>query len=128
LKPGSNDWLAYQSSVSGRAEVYLTRFPRPGAKYQVSQTGAWQPVWSKDGKKLFYLDATQKLTFVEVQTTNDAVQIGVPRTMFQTGVRSSIFNEAYDVTRDERFLVVNSVLESTAPVVLVTNWDLELRK
>jgi len=128
LKPGSNDWLAYQSNASGRAEVYLTRFPHPGAKYQVSQTGAWQPTWSKDGKKLFYLDATQKLTSVGVQTANDAVQIGVPKTMFQTGVRSSISNEAYDVTRDERFLVVNSVLESTAPVVLVTNWNVELRK
>jgi eukaryotic-like serine/threonine-protein kinase len=128
LKPVSNDWLAYESNVSGRSEVYLTRFPHPGAKYQVSQTGASQPVWSRDGKKLYYLDASQKMTAVDLQTANDSVQIGVPKTLFQTGVRSSLFNEGYDVTRDGRFLVVNSVVESTAPVVLVTNWDAELKK
>ena len=47
---------------------------------------------------------------------------------FQTGVRNSIFNEGYDVARDGRFLVVNSIMESTVPVVLVTNWDAELKK
>jgi eukaryotic-like serine/threonine-protein kinase len=128
LKPASNDWLAYQSNVSGRSEVYLTRFPHPGAKYQVSQTGASQPVWSRDGKRMYYLDSSQKMISVDIQTANDSVQIGVPKTLFQTGVRSSLFNEAYDVTRDGRFLVVNSVVESTAPVVLVTNWDAELKK
>jgi len=43
-------------------------------------------------------------------------------------VRNSIFNEGYDVARDGRFLVVNSIMESTVPVVLVTNWDAELKK
>jgi hypothetical protein len=35
-------------------------------------------VWSKDGKKLFYLDGSQKMTVVDVQTANDSVQIGAP--------------------------------------------------
>jgi hypothetical protein len=67
------------------------------------------------------------MTAVDVQTANDSVQVGMPKTLFQTGVRSSIFNEDYDVTRDGRFLVVDSVVESTALLVLVTNWDVELR-
>ena len=128
LKPGSNDWLAYQSNESGSVEVYLTRFPRPAAKYQVSRSGASQPVWSRDGKKLFYLDASLKMTSVDIQTANDSVQIGTPETLFQTGVRNSVPTEAYDVARDGRFLIVDSVVESTAPVVLVTNWDVELKK
>src|SRR5450631_339540 len=128
LKPASNAWLVYQSNLSGRSEVYLTRFPHPGAKYQVSQTGASQPVWSKDGKILYYLDGSQRMTSVAIQTANDSVQIGLPKTLFQTGIRTSIFNEGYDVTRDGKFLVVHSVVESTAPVVLITNWDTELKK
>ena len=128
LKPASNDWLAFQSTASGRSEVYLTRFPHPGTKYQLSQTGASQPVWSKDGKKLYYLDSSQRMTAVEIQTANESVQVGEPRTLFQTGVRTSIFYGGYDVARDGRFLVVNSITESTAPVVLVTNWDTELKK
>jgi hypothetical protein len=68
------------------------------------------------------------MTAVDIQTANDWVRIGAPKTLFQTGVRTSIFSEGYDVTRDGRFLVVNSVVESTAPLVLVTNWDAKLKK
>ena len=128
LKPGSNDWLAYQSNQSGRAQVYLTRFPHPGAKYQVSKDGGVQPVWSKDGKTLYYLDPYRKLTAVEVQTSGEAVQIGAAKPLFTAGIRHSISTEAYDIARDGRFLVVDSITESTAPLVLVTNWDAELKK
>ena len=128
LKPGSNDWLAYQSSESGQSQVYLTRFPHPGAKYQVSRDGGTQPVWSKDGKTLYYLDSYRKLTAVEIQTQGQAVQIGAAKPLFTTRIRHSIATEAYDVARDGRFLVVDSITESTAPLVLVTNWDAELKK
>jgi eukaryotic-like serine/threonine-protein kinase len=128
LKPGSNDWLAYQSSQSGRSEVYLTRFPHPGAKYQVSKEGGTQPVWSKDGKTLYYLDSYRKLTAVDIQISGDAVQIGAARPLFTAEIRHSIPTGGYDVTRDGRFLVVDSITESTAPVVLVTNWDAALKK
>ena len=128
LKPGSNDWLAYQSSESGRSEVYLTKFPRAGAKYQVSPAGGSQPVWGKDGKRLYYLDDSHRITTVDVQTANDSVQVGPPKTLFPTGVRTSISAEGYDVTRDGRFLVVNSVTQNTAPVILVMNWEAGLKK
>ncbi len=62
LKPRTNDWVAYQASESGRSEIYLTRFPHPAAKYQIPQGGGTQPVWSRDGKTLYYLDTSQKLT------------------------------------------------------------------
>ncbi len=128
LIPTRNDWLAYQSNQSGRSEIYLTRFPRPGAKYQVSQSGGEQPVWSREGKLLFYLDGANRMTSVTIETAGDGVKIGTPRTLFPTGIRHSIPVDAYDVARDGKFLVVNSITESTAPVVLVTNWDTELKK
>ncbi len=128
LKPSTNDWLAYEVDQSGRSEIYLTRFPHPGAKYQVSQTGGTQTVWSKDGKKLYYLDTLRRMVAVEIHSTGDSVQIGSPKTLFQTGIRHSISTEGYDVSRDGKFLIVNSITESTAPVVLVTNWDAELKK
>ena len=127
LRPGVNDWIAYQSNQSGRSQIYLTRFPRPGAKYQVSKDGGTQPVWSKDGKTLYFLDAFQKLTAVDIEVAGDSLRMGSPRTLFQTGIRHSIPTDGYDVSRDGRFLVLNSITESTAPVVLVTNWDMELK-
>ena len=127
LKPGANDWIAYQSNQSGHSQIYLTRFPRPGAKYQVSKDGGTQPVWSKDGKTLYFLDAFQKLTAVDVEVAGDSLHMGSPRTLFQTGIRHSVPTDGYDVSRDGRFLVLNSVTESSAPVVLVTSWDRELK-
>ena len=128
LKPTTNDWLAYESDQSGRTEIYLTRFPHPGAKYQVSQSGGNQPIWSKEGKKLYYLDTLRRMVYVEIHTSGDSVQIGTPKTLFQTGIRHSISTEGYDVSRDGKFLIVNSITESSAPVVLVTNWEAELKK
>ncbi|MGA7931738.1 MAG: hypothetical protein WCA20_37780 [Candidatus Sulfotelmatobacter sp.] len=110
------------------SQVYLTRFPHPGARYQVSKDGGTQPVWSKDGKTLYFIDPYRKLTAVEIQSSGETVQIGAAKPLFTAGIRHSIPTEAYDVARDGRFLVVDSITESTAPVVLVTNWDAELRK
>ena len=128
LKPFGNNWLAYQSSESGRPEIYVTRFPSPGAKYQVSFAGGTQPVWSKDGKRLYYLDAAQKLTAVNLASEKESISIGKPTTLFQTAIRTSVLTAAYDVTHDGRFLQLNSIMETSAPVTLVTNWDAELKK
>jgi Tol biopolymer transport system component len=127
LRSGTQDWLAYQANTSGRPEIYLTRFPHPGSKFQVSSNGGTQAVWSPDGKTLFFLDRTEKMMAVSVNVTGDSVEIGTPRTLFPTGVRSSTPSGAYDVAKDGRFLVINSVTENTAPVALVTNWDAEVK-
>jgi Tol biopolymer transport system component len=47
-------WLAYQSNVSGRYEVYVEPFPGTGARTQVSDAGGERPVWSPDGREIFY--------------------------------------------------------------------------
>ena len=47
-------WVAYASNETGRDEVYLQRFPELGAKVQVSTDGGYSPVWSRDGRELFY--------------------------------------------------------------------------
>jgi len=121
-------WLAYQSSESGQAEVYLTRFPNVGAKYQVSLEGGIQPVWSKDGKRLHYVDAGQRLIAADIRTEKDSVQVGARRTLFQTSVTASFDEAAYDVNREGRFLMMDFVIDTPSPLTPVTNWDAELRK
>jgi len=128
LMPVSNDWLAYQSSESGRPDIYLTRFPNAGAKYQVSLAGGIQPVWGKEGRRLYYLDAGQKLTVVDVETDKESVQISTPKTLFQTSVTQSTAGAGYDVTRDGRFLMLNWVTDTPSPLTLVMNWDAEYKK
>jgi eukaryotic-like serine/threonine-protein kinase len=128
LMPGGKGWLAYQSSESGQAEIYLTRFPNAGAKYQVSLAGGAQPVWSKDGKRLYYVDMGQKLIAADIRAENDSVQVGARRTLFQTTVTLSFDEAGYDINREGRFLIVDLVIDTLSPLTLVTNWDAELRK
>ena len=47
-------WLAYASDESGRVEVWVRPFPGPGGSWQISKEGGVEPIWSKDGKQLFY--------------------------------------------------------------------------
>ena len=94
----------------------------------MSLAGGIQPVWSKDGKRLYYLDPGLKLAVVDIRTDAESVQISTPKTLFQTSVTQSTSGTGYDVTRDGRFLLLNWVIETPTPLTLVTNWDAELKK
>ena len=99
-------WLAYTSDASGRTEVYLTPFPGGGAKLQLSANGGRSPVWSRDGRELFYRDIKGMLIATSI-TTSGANPIGASRALFDAsryyfdyGARS------FDVSADGRFLFV----------------------
>ena len=47
-------WIAYQSNASMRTEVYLRRSTPSNEQWQISTTGGENPVWSADGRELFY--------------------------------------------------------------------------
>ena len=46
--------LAYVSDEAGRYGVYVQPYPGPGRKLQISTEGGNQPVWSPDGRTLYY--------------------------------------------------------------------------
>lgn len=48
-------WAAYVSNESGRPDVYVQPYPRPGGRGLISTAGGSDPVWSPDGMELFYL-------------------------------------------------------------------------
>lgn len=117
-------WLAYQSDESGRFEIYIAPFPGPGGKWQISSGGGVWPKWRSDGKALYYLANQGKLMEVPVTTRGSAVQAGVPRQLFQ--VRSI---ENYGPTPDgKRFVILAGEERAPAPLNLVTNWTVGLKK
>ena len=65
-------WLAYMSNESGRAEIYLRPFPKVDAsRRQVSTTGGTRPLWSRDGRELFYHVAPDTIMAVPVRLGDD---------------------------------------------------------
>jgi len=48
-------WIAYESSESGRTEIYVRPFPNvEEGKWQISRDGGISPVWAPRGQELFY--------------------------------------------------------------------------
>jgi Tol biopolymer transport system component/predicted Ser/Thr protein kinase len=68
--------IAYESTESGRLDVYLQSFPDTGNKVLISTKGGKGPSWSKDGRTLYYWQDND-LMAVDVGTT-----VGVPRRLF----------------------------------------------
>ena len=111
-------WIAYTGNESGSPEVYIQTFPDLKRKTKVSRDGGTLPVWSRDGKELYYR-SRDALMAVGV-TTDAAIPVSVPRLLFR---RSTQF-QPYDVLPDGRFLVIDDVdpVQSLAPLTVALNW------
>ena len=118
-------WVAYVSLQTGGFEVYVTAFPGGGARYQVSGGGGRLPLWSADGKTLYYVDSNNELMAAEVDGRGTRFEIRSPRALFPInpfiGPRLST---AYALAPDGKRWLVNSAGETAAPrVALIANWQ-----
>ena len=123
-------WLAYRSTETGKGEVYITSFPKPSGKLQVSVSGGGGPRWRADGKELFYLGADRKLMMVaELKESGGSLQVASVHALFQAPMMSTRRNAHYDVTADGTKFVLQRVTgdETSAPLNIVVNWPTELK-
>jgi Tol biopolymer transport system component len=74
-------WLAYSSDDTGTAEIYVRAFPGPGGKYQISNGGGLNPIWSRDGKQLLYRNLREpyKMMVANFKVVNGAFQNDKPQ-------------------------------------------------
>jgi hypothetical protein len=104
-------WLAYSSSESGAFEVYVRPFPDAGsARWQVSTGSGFEPLWSPDGRELFYWSGGEN-------TTGQLNSVTVmPGPTFIAGQRHTLPIQgapyvgtygSFDITRDgKRFVMI----------------------
>jgi Tol biopolymer transport system component/predicted Ser/Thr protein kinase len=124
----NGQWLAYQSDESKRNEIYVTTFPQPGGKSQVSTNGGSDPVWNRNGKELFYVSADGKMMAVPVNTGRK-FEAGVPKALFGVRTDLTLFGAGYDVSKDGSFLIpVSAEQSATTPITVVLNWQVGLKK
>jgi len=120
-------WVAYSSDESGRWEVYVEPYPDPGPKVPISTEGGQQPMWSRDGKELFYRNRN-KMMAAGVETESQFRVTG-PVELFEGRYLSNVGLQNYDVAPDGRFLMIQETKES-APlgINVVLNWLEELER
>ena len=122
-------WLAYTSNESGRDEVYVQAYPGPGGRWPISPQGGRAPVWSHDGRELFY-HIGDAVMAVAVQT-DPVFTAGNPQLLFEgTYLADAAGHPRYDVSPDgRRFLMIRpGTPDENAGLVLVQNWFEELRR
>ena len=125
----SGKWMAYQNNESGRTEVYLTPFPGGGARWQVSTSGGADAAWRADGKELFFLDPSDTMMAVDVDTSGSTPKLGTPHALFQAmGVQRQV--GSFVASADGKKFLINSgsTKQGGEPLTLVTNWTAELKK
>ena len=128
-------WVAYQAGdiLFGEGSVFVEPFPPNGSKHQIATGG--RPVWSLDGKRLFYIPGPNRLNAVSVSTHpgfSFTEPVSVPRGFSVSGPLSP---RAYDVTDKGRIigfaapLTQAGLFTTPGPVELrfVLNWFEELK-
>ncbi len=124
-------WLAYQSDESGEDRIYVRPFPEvDGGRFLISVGGGITPLWSPEGKELFY--RTRDGMMVVPVGTDSGFLAGTPEVLF-TGSYAVRNGRMYDIAPDgQRFLMIKPA-ETTEggainDVVLVLNWFEELKR
>jgi eukaryotic-like serine/threonine-protein kinase len=117
-------WLLFQSARGDGNQVFVRQYPSmTGVLRQVSSGDGSQPVWSKDGREIFYRSSSDSLVSVSV-LGGAAFTVGAERALFSM---SGVTN--WDVMPDGRRFVL--VRESAAAAakrhVVVENFHEELK-
>jgi len=124
-------WVAFTSRDTGQFEVYVTPFPGPGPRLQISTGGGSGPRWRQDGREIYFY-RTGGVMAVSINTAGSEARVGNPRKLFQATIGTNTFNApAYDVTPDGKKFVIYSTEDLKAnqsPLNLVVNWDAPLKQ
>jgi serine/threonine-protein kinase len=119
-------WLAYTSTESGGPEVYVTPFPNTGeARWAVSTGGGDFPVWARHGRQLFYRSADDELVAVEV-VLGPTFAMGERRVLFSMRPYRDV-PDHYDVTEDDRFVMIRRRAQSASELIVIENFFEELK-
>jgi hypothetical protein len=114
-------WLAYVSNESGRDEVYVGPFPRPGTPVLISSGGGREPRWASSGREIFYRG--ERGMVATAVTTSPSFRVGGRIVLFDDKpYLAHAYGAAYDVHPDERRFLMIRRGAGSPEVVVVLNW------
>jgi Tol biopolymer transport system component len=132
-------WMAYTAMESALPEVYARPFPDVNkGKWQVSKGGGINPLWSPDGREVFYRSIDGGVMKVDVES-KPSFKLGNPSLLFpgNYAMLSPEAGQAWDISPDgKRFIMMKPPEQSGASpaagelqqINIVLNWFEELKK
>jgi Tol biopolymer transport system component len=126
-------WLAYTSDETGSYEIYVRSFPDvDDTRVKITTSGGVEPLWSPDGRELFYLNGN---TAYAVPIEGDtAISVGEPVAIFSGNYYvADAARPNWDIHPDgDRFLMIRNPaptdLAGGTRIVVVENWLDELKR
>ena len=116
-------WMAFVSDETGAYQVYVTAYPGPGPTVAVSTKGGLSPIWSADGRELFFRLGSKVLAARMSSTA--PLGFSAPVELFDGPYTLDLMgHQREDVASDGRFLMVEN--SDDFPIIIVQNWALEL--
>jgi eukaryotic-like serine/threonine-protein kinase len=132
-------WMAYSSTESGQTDIYVRPFPDVDKeRWQISASGGGSPLWSPDGRELFYINGDAVMV-VSVKTEPSFNIIGIPKVLFRGTFVGPYMGEGtpWDISHDgQRFLMIKPPVSTGAgsmaagprKINIVVNWLEELKQ
>jgi serine/threonine-protein kinase len=127
-------WLAYDSNESGQFEVYVRPYPNVSdARWKISLQGGRQPLWSRDGRELFYRDysgAVVRMAVIDTPTFTPGATTRVLEGSGYLGSGPLGSARTFDIAPDgRRFLMIKEgAPERVSSIVVVMNSFEELKR
>jgi eukaryotic-like serine/threonine-protein kinase len=118
-------WVAFVTEETGSDQVVVQPLSRPGPRVQVSANGGTEPVWSRDGKKIFYR-AQRKFMVATVSTTSSFSVVSRDVFLDDRFATANAPHANYDVSPDGKQLLVLEAMEDPQ-IVIVHNWAAKVR-
>jgi WD40 repeat protein len=121
-------WVAFVADTTGADEVWVRPFPGPGAPVRVSSAGGHDPVWSRDGRELFYQEGAKLMSAALL--AREPIRFQTPQMLFEGGFVQWEPNtpRTFDVSADGRFLMIEPSPTYSQRFNVVINWVEELKR
>ena len=112
-------WLAYVSNESSVDEVYVRRLKGSGPAVRVTRGGGTEPVWSPDGKEIFYRDIRSQFLISAAVKADSSLIVIDRRPLFPIPDMIAGFTHAnYDVSPDGlTFVMIRRPAESETRIL-----------
>jgi serine/threonine-protein kinase len=131
-------WVAYYSDEAGGNVLWLQPFPATGIKHRLGTDGDnHHPLWSPDGKELFYVRGPSQLSVRSIKTSPTfssgyPAPVPVPTATVRLLLNIPASHRAFDITRAGKIVALTNVpapgTPTTPQIHVVLNWQEELKR
>jgi serine/threonine-protein kinase len=127
-------WLAYSSNESGTYQIYVRAFPDKGGKWQISNSGGVEPVFSRNGRELFFRTEDNQIMVASYAVKGGSFVADRPRVWSEKRLANLGVVPNYDLAPDGKRIVALMPVETAEgqkaqnQVIFLENFFDEVRR